>query len=122
MLNTCFAKSLSMTRGDTARFKFQRLDADGEVILSRPDSLYFTVKSNTRNQSFKFQKTLEDMTMDSDGTYHFTILPTDTNELAFGRYYYDLEVIEDGVKTTVSIGNFIIGPEVTYASNEGENQ
>lgn len=119
MLCKGFDKTLAMTRGDTARFKFQRVDADGEVITSRPDSLFFTVKSNTQNQAFKFQKTLDDMTIDSDGTYHFTIIPTDTNGLAFGQYYYDLEVIDSGVKTTISIGNFIIEPEVTYASNEG---
>lgn len=119
MLNQTFANTISMTRGDTARFTFQRLDAEGEVILSEPDELYFTVKSSTQNEAFKFQKTKEDMELDGQGNWHFTVDPEDTNGLTFGQYYYDVEVIDaEGVKTTISIGNFVISPEVTYASNE----
>lgn len=112
---------LQMIRGDTAQFKFQRLDAEGEVITAIADGLYFTVKNKFTDEGFAFQKKLEDMVFDEDGTYHFTVLPEDTNNLNFANYVYDLEAIQDGVKTTISIGNFNIMPESTWAVNEGEN-
>lgn len=118
MNSACSA--LQMIRGDTAKFKFQRLDADSQVITLTPDSLYFTVKETVNKLAIVFQKTLDDMTIDSDGTYHFVIEPTDTNGLQYGNYAYDLEVIQDGVKSTISIGKFVITPEVTWVQNEEE--
>lgn len=119
MLEPVFTNTLSMVRGDTARFRFQRLDANGDVILTEADDAWFTVKSSVKNDAFKLQKSLSDMTFDEEGYYHFTINPDDTNGLSFGRYFYDVEVIQDGVKSTISIGNFDIASEVTYAINEG---
>ena len=114
------SSTLQMIRGDTSKFKFQSLDATGEVITTTPDAIYFTVKETTKNLNPIFQKTKEDMTMESDGTWHFVVEPTDTNSLQYWEYVYDLEVIQSGVKTTISIGKFIISPEVTWAANEGE--
>lgn len=110
---------ISFTRGDTARFKFQRKDNDGSVITTRASELYFTVKSSPQNETPVLQKTIDDMTMDDDGTWHFTIYPFDTNGLDFTKkYYYDLEVIDNGVKTTISYGQFVLKPEVTWQINE----
>lgn len=110
--------TLQMIRGDTVKYKFQRKDSEGEVITATPDALYFTVKETTTKQRPVFQKTLEDMQMDSDGNWSFTIEPADINGLQYWKYAYDLEVIQGGVKTTISIGTFIIKPEVTWAQNE----
>lgn len=112
--------TLQMIRGDTAKYNFQRLDAGGQVITTTPDALYFTVKETTNKLAVVFQKKLEDMTIDSDGTYHFTIEPADTDGLQYSNYAYDLEVIQSGVKTTIAIGKFVIKPEVTWVQNEGE--
>lgn len=117
-MNSCSA--LQMIRGDTAKYKFQRLDAAGQVITTMPDFLYFTVKETVNKLAIVFQKTLDDMTVDQDGTYHFTIDPKDTNGLQYGDYAYDLEVIADDIKTTIAIGTFTIKPEVTWAQNEEE--
>lgn len=110
--------TLEMTRGDTTGWKFQRLDADGQVITIIADELYFTVKGSFQDTNFKFQKTLNDMTFDEDGTYHFVINPEDTNDLNFGNYVYDLEVIQSSVKTTISKGKFVLDTESTWAINE----
>ena len=113
---------ISMTRGDTAKFKFQRKDNNGDIITTRPDEIFFTVKSNPKNLEFVFQKTKDDMVFDLDGTIHFTITPDDTNQLDWKRsYYYDIEVIVSGVKTTISYGSFVLRPEVTWVENEGGN-
>lgn len=111
---------LGMVRGDTARFKFQRLDNSGNVITTEADEVYFSVKRSAKEVTLQLQKTIDDMTFDEDGTYHFTIEPADTNNLDFTKkYFYDLEVIDNGVKTTISYGQFNLQPEVTWAANEG---
>lgn len=116
------SNKLSMHRGDTARFYFQRLDAEGNVITTKADELYFTVKSSTQNTNYEFQIRIDDMEFDEeDGTYHFTVQPEDTNGLNFTRmHYYDVEVIDSGVKTTIALGEFHLKPEVTWAVNEGD--
>lgn len=114
---------LEMVRGDTARFKFQRIDTNSHVILTKADELFFTVKNSPKDAKPALQVTLNAMIFDdSDGTYYFTIEPTDTNNLDFTKkYYYDLEVIDGGVKTTIAYGDFKLKPEVTWAINEGES-
>lgn len=109
---------IEQTRGDTGRYKFSRKDEDGSIIATRPDAMWFTVKTTYKVPCMVLQKTLEDMEMDGEGVWRFTIEPTDTNNLNFGSYDYDLEVIQDGAKTTISGGEFRLLKEVTWAANE----
>lgn len=112
---------ISMVRGDTAKFNFQRLDANGNPITTIADELYFTVKKSPRDTNYAFQIRLDDMQFDNDGTYHFTIEPEDTNDMDFTQnHWYDLEVISNGIKTTISCDKFNLLPEVTWAVNEGD--
>lgn len=109
---------MKQIRGDTKKYKFQRKKADGTVITDRPDSLYFTVKNSYNDPLPVIQKTLNDMTLDQDGTYHFTIEPEDTDNLKYKTYVYDIQVTAGGIKTTIAKGNFVIKEEVTFARNE----
>lgn len=111
--------SLSQIRGDTVGYMFQRSNEEG-VITTRPQDLFFTVKETATIEQVVFQKRLDDMTLDEDGTYHFQVLPEDTNGLQYGDYVFDIEVIDSGVKTTVAYGGYKILPEVTWVENEGE--
>ena len=111
---------IQIIRGDTARFKFQRLDSNGEPIMTRANSVFFTVKVDYRFPDIVIQKTLKDMTLDENGVYRFTLDPVDTDGLHFRDYYYDLEIITENTKTTIAYGRFIINPEVTWAQNESE--
>lgn len=108
---------MELVRGDTAKFKFRRYNADGNVIGTIADEIYFTVKVNSYTQECVLQKKLEDMTFDEDYYYHITINPEDTDELDYGTYRYDIEVVQDGNKTT-TVGELILKEEVTFASNE----
>lgn len=111
---------IQMIRGDTVKFKFQRMDCSG-VILTTPAALYFTVKENATRETVVFQKTIEDMTLGEGGFWHFTVEPEDTNGKKYGNYVFDIEVIADnGDKTTVAYGTFDLLPEVTWAQNEVE--
>lgn len=110
---------MRQTRGDTVKYHFQRIDKDGNPITIMPDKIYFTVKKCFSDKNVIFQKTIDDMQIDvEEGLYHFTVEPEDTNDLKYGTYVYDIEVITDAVKTTISKGEFILEPEVTFAENE----
>lgn len=110
--------NLSIRRGDTKFYKFQRKNKDGEIILEQAEKIYFTVKKSFRTKEALFQKTIEDMTFDEYGTYHFVIEPEDTDELEYGTWKFDLQVVNDGIKSTIAIGDFIVKEEVTFAENE----
>ncbi len=108
---------MELTRGDTGLFKFQRLDAEGHAITSTPDTLDFTVKASFADSDIVFQKKLADMTMDNDGTWHFTIDPTDTQALTVGNYVYDIEVSDDGYVQTIAKGSLKLTQEATWYTN-----
>lgn len=111
---------IELIRNDSLTLKFQRIAADGNVITEEADKIFFTVKQNNTTPTVVFQKTKQDMEFDTEtGTYRFTILPEDTVNLPYGTYKYDLEVVNGtDYKKTISIGDFIIEDEVTFASNE----
>ena len=108
---------LKVIRGDTNNFKFSRKDSEGNVITTKASKIFFTVKSSCNTSSIKFQKTIDDMEFD-EGVYTFVIDGSDTDSLPYGTYKYDLEVVEDDYKQTISIGDFIVEEEVTFTANE----
>lgn len=115
--------NIELTRGDTLKLKFIRKDSNGEAIKTQPNAIYFSVKYSAYNNETLFQKTLEDMDLNTTtGEIVFYINPTDTNKLNYGTYKYDLEVKDtivgvDYVKT-IAKGDFIIKEEITFTSNE----
>lgn len=109
---------IDLIRNDSLILTFKRIDGNGDIITEEADKIFFTVKQNNITNTVVFQKTKEDMEF-NNGTYRFTILPEDTVNLPYGTYKYDLEVVNGtDYKKTISIGDFIIEDEVTFASNE----
>lgn len=108
---------MELTRGDSAPLKFQRKDANGDPILIAPAQMYFTCKKDWNQTDFVFQKTLADMTMDEDGTWHFTIAPTDTEKLPVGNYVFDIEVKQDNYVQTIAKGTLKLTSEATWYNN-----
>lgn len=111
---------MEVTRGDYIRKKIQRQTLSKEVITEKPNKIYFTVKASEYKNAVLFQKTFENgITFDEKtGWYTIEILPEDTNNLNFGTYIYDIEIINDNKPKTIKIDNFIVTREVTYAKNE----
>lgn len=109
---------MKITRGDTAGYNFQRKDAEGNVITTTPDALYFTVKAKWTDEKALIQKTINDMTKDEDGTWHFVIQSGETDGLPYGNYVYDIEVIDDDAVQTISKGMLTITEEATWQVNE----
>ena len=108
---------MELTRGDSGQYNFQRINADGEVIMSTPTTLDFTVKRSYSDRAPVFQKKIGDMEMDDQGFWHFTINPEDTETLEIATYVYDIEVSDGGYVQTISKGSLKLLPEATWVSN-----
>lgn len=108
---------MELIRGDTGRYKFQRQDLNGNVLSTIPTAIYFTVKETFDDKDFIFQKTIADMTKDSDHWWHFVIDPADTETLPYKSYVYDLEITDEDV-STISSGKFILKKEATWSINK----
>lgn len=112
---------MDITRGDTFDIKFQRKNKNKEVIKEQPDKMYFTVKQDDNTVDTVFQKTLGDGSISFDSEtyyYNLTIEPEDTNDLDYGTYYYDIEVIIGTKVKTIAKGTINITSEITFSVNE----
>ena len=111
--------SISMPRGDLRKVKF--CVKSGDSFVTDFTEIFFTVKDSTRKDAFIFQKTYTngDIVKGEDNYYHIEIEPEDTDEMIYGTYKFDIEVVGEGIKQT-TIGNLTLTDEVTFASNEGE--
>lgn len=109
---------ISKTRGDTIGLRFQRKDADGEIILTAPTAMYFTLKKSYNDSAVVLQKSLSDMTMDEDGTWHIVLAPGDTENLTYGTYVFDIEVTAQGYVTTICKDSLKLTEESTWSVNK----
>ena len=114
---------IELVRGDTLKLSFIRKDSNGEVIKRVPSAIYFTVKEGSSSDNVIIQKTIEDMSMNNEtGKWTFYIDPSDTNDLYYGNYKYDIEVKdvldEQEYTKTIAMGDFKIKEEITFASDE----
>lgn len=107
-----------ITRGDTKQKKFRRKATDGTIIRNIPEKMYFTLKKSPKDSQALFQKTLDDFWQTEDFYWHFRIESEDTANLDFGKYFYDIEVIQNGVVSTIAKGWVDITYEATQKANE----
>lgn len=111
---------IAMPRGDIYPVRFQVYETETEITHIDFTQIYMTCKRSTKDVNPLFQKSLSAGTIVkiSDGDYQFRIEPEDTNNLQFGDYVFDIELIyEDQIKQT-TCGTLKICDEVTYAVNE----
>ena len=113
---------IGINRGTSIRLKAQRLDYDGEPILEEAEEIYFVVKKKWTDETALITKGLDDMTFDEDGYYHFTIAPTDTENLDYGEYVWDFTAIEDddAYRAKPAHGYFVVGNSAGWIINEDE--
>jgi hypothetical protein len=109
---------MEITRGDYKTFRFERKNKNQEVIMEKPEKMYLTIKNNSYEKKALIQKTLDDGIEFEDGVYRVTFLPEDTDNLSFGDYIYDIEIINNGKPKTIKVDEFVIDKEVTHKENE----
>lgn len=113
---------IAMKRGDAENICFTVLDSEDNPISFKPDNIYFTVKRYADDHDPLIQKHLLDGSIQDmgEGTYQFKIEPKDTNELKFGKYVFDIEVVAAGINIKQTfMGRFVLDNEVTHYYNEG---
>ena len=93
---------------------------NGQLAHEEMDEVYFTVKTSHYIREPLFQKKASDGSLPSDGngSYVLTINPEDTNDLDFGAYEFDIEVVKLPTIKRTFTGYLILAPEVTHACNE----
>ena len=115
-------QTLGINRGTTLKLKAQRKDLDGQPILTIAEEIYFVVKKRWTDKEPLIIKDLNDMTFDEDGYYHFTIDPTDTENIPYGQYVWDFTPVNDdnAYRFKPAHGYFIIGNSAGWIVNETE--
>ncbi len=110
---------ISMPRGDIRPIRFTVRDENGIIDELELTEVYFTVKNKFKDETYLFQKRLSDGDIErlDHNDYQFQINPEDTDDLKFGNYVFDIELVGEGIKQTF-IGTFTLTEEATYASNE----
>lgn len=101
--------NISMIRGDSGVFAVSIADTNGNAVeLTEGDALTFTLRRTPRSPTIVLQKTITDGTL--------TINPSDTQDMPFGSYVYDVELKRaDGyTDTIISPHEFLLLEEVTY--------
>lgn len=101
--------NISMIRGDSGVFIITITDTNGTPVeLTDGDGLTFTLRRTPRSPTIVLQKTITDGTL--------TINPSDTQDMPFGSYVYDVELKRaDGyTDTIIPPHEFCILEEVTY--------
>ena len=87
--------------------------------------IYFTVKKTARDRAFLFQKRLSTggILKLGLGDYQVKIEPSDTDNLSYGNYLFDIQLVwndEQGdqqLKETF-VGDFVVEEEITFSNNE----
>lgn len=100
--------TIRLTRGDTARINVTLVDSSGEPYeMQNDDLLILSVKKTVKTDTYYFQKQIS-------GSSMFYIKPEDTNDLDFGKYKYDVQLVtNDEVYTIIEPSTFEIMSEVT---------
>lgn len=111
---------LEFPRGDNQNLVIDLVDKQGrQIILGDDEMLYMTVKKNSRDKDYKFQKRLGNgIEKRADGKYVISIFPEDTNDLDYGSYGYDIELKSGNVVKTLGIYTITLTEEYTHAGNE----
>lgn len=109
-----YGRDISMIRGDTESLRVSVKEQYGDkIFLSSGDTIYFTVKKNSKEEEVLIQKVVE---VFDNGEAVISIDPEDTKQLEFRTYYYDIQLnrTNGDVKTVISASKFKIESEITY--------
>lgn len=102
-------------RGDTFAFKF-KLTIQDKVAIQKEDidTLFITCRRYASKEfPVVFEKTLDDVEIDDNGYCHAKFEPKDTEKLAYGSYFFDIEVtLKNGYRKT-KLFQFKITKETT---------
>lgn len=106
-------ENVFLTRGDSCDLIVTIRDITGSIYeMQAGDILTFTIKVNCYTEDIIIQKEISSNII--------TLTPADSEKLAYGAYWYDVQLTTAGedIYTVIPPHRFNITPEVTF--NEGE--
>ena len=111
---------IAMRRGDIHYERFIIKDPTGTGTDIDFDEVYFTVKKTYEDRPYLFQKVLSKGTIEKldIGDYQLKIEPSDTENLPYGRYVFDVNIKYQDIIDESFVGIFDLLEEVTFAENE----
>lgn len=113
--------TINMPRGDLRVVPFTVKDNTGNLSEIAFEEVYFTVKRTYNDTDPIFQKrlTMGEIETDGSGTFWFIIRPEDTDNMSFGKYVFDIELValDQDIKQTTT-GDFNLTYESTHRANE----
>ena len=101
--------TIKLTRGDSMKVLVTPYNQDGtEYVAQQGDTIRFALKRNYSDQTPLVEKNVP------TNSYLLTLVPSDTKELPFGSYVYDVELTKSNgdVDTYIAEATFIIAREV----------
>lgn len=125
MLRT-IGRNIYLTRGDTAfllvtlSYYGSKCNKKNKFEFIDGDEVYLTVKDSVDVEDFLFQKKLTFKEISDSGEVLFKIIPSDTDNLEFKKYVYDVEIktFDGDIYTIIPPSTFEIRPEVTTHLDE----
>ena len=111
---------IAMPRGDIRWQRFIICTPFGEPADIEFTNIYFTVKKDTTEEDYIFQKSLKrgEITKVGQGDYQLKIDSKDTEDMLFGDYVFDVQVSYYDLLKETFVGDFTVLPEVTFYHNE----
>lgn len=92
--------TINMSRGDSISLTINLSDSDGnEYILQEGDRLFFSAKKKATDESYAISPIL--LTGEKGTTLHLDA--SDTYDLEFGTYLYDIQLVTANGKTNTVI-------------------
>ena len=115
--------NISLIRGDTLPLLIDSIAIQGteeKYILSDKDIIYMDIKRHDYDKDAVVTKTLTAKDYDSEGRLNFIIFPSDTENLPFGEYVYDVRLYqdEDNIYTIIPYSKFTILKNITDIPSE----
>ena len=108
-------RDIYLIRGDSASLLIRLQEKNGAPHpLAEGDTIYFTVKQTATDMEKVLQKVIKEFT--EEGVAEINFLPTDTKNLDFGQYKYDIQWnrVDGSVQTLVPVSKFWLMEEITY--------
>ncbi len=108
MLFNVINNNISIIRGDSATVKLSVTDANGDpYTILGTDTVTMMVRQ-TPTSEVVISKTFSDA--------QISIAPSDTEDLPYGNYVYDVQLVHNNgwTDTIIPVHGFTILPEVTY--------
>lgn len=101
-------QNIFLTRSDTCELKLSIVDDNDTPYDYSNDLVQLTIKTTSYTPTIVIQKDISGDT--------FKIEPTDTKNLLYGKYLYDVQIITNSgdVYTVIGPANFVLTDEVNF--------